>query len=369
MLIDAGGSSIHIGIMTALMLGGASFTQLFFAPFISSKAYKKGFLIFGIEFRVASLLLLGMMLYFSNSIPKNYIIPLIFILIAMFSLGGAFANISYTDILGKSLLKKSRKPFFSIKQIVSGVIVFLSAILAKKVLVSSVYPTNYANMLFIGFASLAIASIGFFLLKEVVPSKLAIHNTTHFIQLIRGEFKSNTRIKYFLGFINTAGISIAFLPFALLFAKERYHIDNELTGSFLLFKVIGVVSTGILLYLIAGKFKYRHLLYVNGLLTLGMPLFLLLFVGASNIYILFLIGGIVFAIYNVTMNGILLEVSGTGNRALYTGIAGAGNIIPALFPLISGWLIGKLGFEYFLSLFILIIITSFYFIYKIDCKK
>jgi len=65
----------------------------------------------------------------------------------------------------------------------------------------------------------------------------------------------------------------------------------------------------------------------------------------------------------------LLEISGTENRALYTGIAGAGNILPALFPLGGGWIIEKMGYPVFFALFLLIVLISVFFIYKMDCKK
>ncbi len=125
MLVDAGGSAVQIGILTAIMLGGSSFTQLIYAPFISNFNYKKNFLLLGINSRIFSLLGLGIMLYFSSLIDKTNIIWMIFLLITVFSFGGAFANVSYTDILGKSILQKSRKPFFSIKQLITGVILFV----------------------------------------------------------------------------------------------------------------------------------------------------------------------------------------------------------------------------------------------------
>ena len=84
---------------------------------------------------------------------------------------------------------------------------------------------------------------------------------------------------------------------------------------------------------------------------------------------IFVVGGIILAAYGITMNGVLLEVSGTSNRALYTGIAGAGNILPALFPLLGGWIIKAFGFQLFWILFMAIIATSLFFIYKIDCRK
>ncbi|MEA3420608.1 MAG: hypothetical protein U9Q97_02880 [Acidobacteriota bacterium] len=83
----------------------------------------------------------------------------------------------------------------------------------------------------------------------------------------------------------------------------------------------------------------------------------------------YLLGGIIFTIHNISINGILLEITNNENRALYTGLSGAGSIIPSIFSFIGGWIITEFGFTLFFVLFILIIFLSFYFIYKIDCKK
>jgi len=368
MMVDAGGSAIQIGILTSIMLGGASFTQLVYAPFISNYHFKKKFLLLGINSRVFSLLGLGLMLYFSNLISESNIIWLIFVLIAIFSFGGAFANVSYTDILGKSVLQSSRKSFFSIRQVITGIILFIAALLAKKVLGLSEYPSNYAYMFLIAFAALFIASFGFWNIKEVTPSRMAVKSPGHFFRLVKNELQQNKKLKYFLGFINTLGISIALLPFVILYAKEFY-TESADTGQFLLYKIVGSVLTGFVLFFLAGRYKYRYLLYGGAILAFVLPLIIMLSPNMPPFVLLFFIGGIIFTAYNISMNGVLLEMSGTENRALYTGIAGAGNIIPALFPLAGGWIIKQFGFQPFFILFMLIVLSSIFFIYKINCKK
>ena len=37
MIIDAGGDSFHIGLLTAIMLGGASLMQIVFSPYLNNK--------------------------------------------------------------------------------------------------------------------------------------------------------------------------------------------------------------------------------------------------------------------------------------------------------------------------------------------
>lgn len=369
MMVESGGTAMHIGILTAIMLGGSSFTQLIFAPFISNYSFKKKFLLLGINSRILALLAIGLMLFFNAYLKDDYRILLIFVFITIFSLGGAFANISYTDIMGKSITQEFRKPFFSIRQVVNGAILLGSVFIARWVLTSSPYPLNYAYMFFIGFGALSIASLGFWNLKETVPSKLSVKSPGHFLQLIRTELKENPKLGNFLGFINTMGISIGLMPFIVLYAKDMFGTASSDTANFLLYKVIGSVFTGLLLFAFARMFRYRYLLYINAVIAFLLPLLIMLVPGQPPFGLLFFIGGIIFATYTISMNGVLLEVSATSNRALYTGIAGAGNILPALFPLFGGWVITQLGFKLFFILYMISIASSIIFIYRLKCER
>jgi len=369
MLIESGGGAIHIGIMTAILLGGSSVTQLFFAPYISNKPYKKKYLLLGINSRIFSLLGLGLILFYLQAQQSVHLIWVIFVLITIFALGGAFANIGYTDILGKSILEEKRKSFLSLKQIIAGIVVLCSVVLARKVLSNASFPLNYAYTFTIGSFGLLIASLGFWNLKEIQPSKLKIKGFKNFIQVLKSELKINPKLSYFLGFVNTQGIAISFLPFLTLYAKETFHTQSNDTAMFLLFKILGIVLVSFLILLWAEKIRYKWLLYGNVLLSLTMVLGTLFISEGIHIKYIFILGGIVYSIFSITMNGVLLEVSGKENRAIYTGFAGAGNIIPAIFPLAAGYLIKTFGFQNFFLLYILIIVFSVFFIFKLKCTK
>ncbi|SHJ72508.1 hypothetical protein SAMN05444280_12756 [Tangfeifania diversioriginum] len=369
MLVEAGGGAIHIGIMTAIMLGGAQFTQLFFAPWLSNKTYKKNYLLFGINTRVFALAGLGALLFFLQSSTSGFMLGLMFLFITLFSFTGAFANISYFDILGKSINPEKRKTFFSARQIISGSIVLGAAFLARRVLVIRDFPVNYSFMFFIGATLLLIASLGFWNLKETVPSTLKISSLKGFLKVLKKEIRENRQLIWFLGFINTQGIAVSFLPFVVLYAKEIFAAKSTDTGTFLLFKVIGIVFISALVLMGAKKLKYNLLLYSNVGLSLILGMMPLFITDISWLKYIFVMGGLVYALYTMTMNGLLLEISGNENRALYTGFAGAGNILPALFPLVAGTIIELLGFQAFFVLFMIIISLAAFFIFKIDCKR
>ena len=241
--------------------------------------------------------------------------------------------------------------------------------MAKKVISSTEFPNNYAYAIFIGFFALSIASLGFWNIKEKIPATLPIRNFREFINIMRSELRNNPRLGYFLGFVNTQGVVIGFLPFVILYSKEFFQLDSSGTGTLLVYKIIGSLLISIFIFTLSKGIKYRNLLYLNSILAISLPLMILLPDGPPPFNLIFLIGGIVFALYSITMNGVLLEISGNHNRAVYAGFAGAGNIIPALFPLLGGWLIKTVSYESFFILFIVIVVTALFFIYKIKCTK
>jgi len=368
MMIDSGGTSMHVGLMTGILLGGSKFAQLFFASFIHNAPYKKGYLLLGINSRVFSLMALAILFWFSGAIEGDHVIGIIFILISIFSVSGAFANISYTDILGKSVLPDSRKSYFSIRQVISSIGMFISAFLAASVLSGPDYPLNYSALFGIAALALGIATMGFWNLREVAASQTRISSPGKFAAVIRQEMKQNKRFRYYLMLVNTQGVVLSLMPFLLLYAKQQYGSGNDVVGHFLLYKVTGGVIIGSLLFWFSRRVRYQNMLYLTSLLALIIPVYVMLEPGASLFALSFLAAGIAFTLHNISINGVLLEVSNNENRALYTGLSGAGNILPAVFPLLGGWIVQQYGFSLFFYLFMAITAASLYFIYRLQCR-
>lgn len=369
MMVDAGGTSLHIGILTAIMVGGGKIAQLIFAPFLSNKSLKKKYLLIGINTRVLALLGIGFLFIFSDLVGSGFIITAIFVLIFLFAISGGFANINYTDILGKSILQSKRKPFFSIKQVVTSLGVLVSAYFARNILRTHSYPNNYAIMFIIATTLLGFATLGFWKIKEVTAEKLRIQNFKEFLEITINEFKDNRRLSSYLIILNTQGLTLIIMPFLILYAKETFGAGNSAIGNYLLLKVVGGVLTGSLLFYYAKQIRYHYLLYLTSFLGILLPISLIIFPGKILFPYIFLLGGVVYAFHRVIISGILLEVTNNKNRAFYTGLSGAGNLLPVIFPLFGGLIINIFGFNIFFLLIIFVLTSSFYFIYKLNCQK
>ena len=159
------------------------------------------------------------------------------------------------------------------------------------------------------------------------------------------------------------------MPFLILFAKDKFGLTFELIGNFLLFRTIGMLFASLGFYKTAHKIDYKILFKFSLIVGTLLPVTALFLSNNQFFYqLLFILSGIFVAIYRISYNGVLLEISTNENRALYTGIVGAGSVVPVIFPLIGSWVINYFGFSTFFILFMLIISFSLYFIFKLDCQ-
>ncbi len=367
MLIKAGGNEIHLGFMTAIMMGGSSFLQLIFAGFISHRPRKKKFLLWGINLRIIALFALALLFFYSDLLTNKLLIIFIFVFISQFSLSGAFANISYVDIVGKSIQGSKRKTFISAKQIVFSLGIFISAVAAQQLLVRLNFPNNYSILFFLAATLLLIASLGFWRLNETPTEGHQKNSLLTFFALIPSSVKSNKNLKYYLLLTNSLGLGLSVLPFIIYLAKNNFGLSGAVIGNFLLFKTLGMLSAGFFLLKFSKRFQYRDLLLVSLVLAAAIPIAALLLQNSPNAYsLIFIFSGFFTATYKTAMEGILLAISTDDNRATYAGISGAGNILTTIFPLTAGFLLKAVGYTPVFVGVSLLVLASLVFVVKID---
>lgn len=370
MLIKAGGNAILLGILTTIMIGGSRIMKIVFGGYLSNKTRKKSPLLLGINLRVLSLLLLAFLLFKSEIFSNSTIIILIFMLISIFSFSGSFASISYVDIIGKSIIDTKRKHFFSLKQTISSIGIFGSAIMVRALLKKFSYPVNYGISLLVAGILLFVASLGFWKIKEVIVEIKKRRRFREYIKIIPQEISKNSNLKNYLFIINLLGLGLSFIPFVILFAKKNFELSYGLIGNILLYKIIGMLVTSFVLYKISNKIDYKKLLYFSFTIGISLPIFTLIFSHNYFMYqLIFIFAGVFLSSYNIAKSGILVEISNNENRATYTGISGAGSFLPTLFPLLTGILITILGYYFTFILVLLIIASSVIFINNLKCKK
>jgi len=371
-LLSVGGTEIHLGFLTAIMLGGSKFTQIFFGDFLSNRTTKKPYLLFGINARVFSLAALAVILQQSTALIQNMLIFFIFVLITVFSLSGAFASVAYTDLLGKSIQQAERKRFFVTKQTITSIGILFSALFVRKLLIMYPFPVNYSMLFYAASGLLLIASGGFWLLTE----KAAVKEEKRYHIFGKGEnvitiIKNDSNLFYYLLLSNSVSISIAIIPFYIALARTTFRLTSQAIGNYLVFQIIGMIISNFFWMRIIKKTQtYKSILYVYILLNIFLPVYALITTNNHIFFVsVFFFTGFSLTAYEIVMSGMLVEISTNDNRALYTGISGTGNILSAIFPIISGVLVAQIGYVIVLLFSSLLISFGFVFAKRIHCHS
>lgn len=370
MLLKLGADSVHLGILTAIMIGGASFMQLVFSLMLQPAIFKKKWLITGIYIRVMMLIALAMLFLISSKMSFFWLLVLVYLFISIFSFSGSFASVSYMDIIGKTINKEIRKKFFSLKQVINGVGVLISAFAAGWVLKNIDYPDNFFRLFLIAAALLFLASFGFWYLSEKTPSGVNIRGIKSFNDNMLREIKSNLNLRYYLLIINTLGVGLSIVPFLIMLAKSQQGLSFDKIGSFLIYQTIGMISGSLILYFGADKFKYQKVLFFDVFLSVAILILALILKNNPNYFsYIFILTGLFASTYKVVNQGILVEISSNTNRTLYTGIAGAGNLFPMLVPVLMGVLWKLFNIETIFISVIIIVLLGLIPVFKLKCKS
>jgi Na+/melibiose symporter-like transporter len=148
----------------------------------------------------------------------------------VFSFSGAYANISYTDIMGKVILPEKRKKLLVVKQLISSVGVIVSALLVKVILSRVSYPANYSLLFILAGLLLLLGTIGFWMILEPAapaPIRTPLHEKYREFWKV---LKEDPNFRKYLFLINTSGVIVSTLPFLLLYGKSRFTVDGGMTA-------------------------------------------------------------------------------------------------------------------------------------------
>jgi len=361
-------SKIIFGAIFSVILSVPLIFNVIFGHYLSSKKYKKKYLLIGINLRAFSFLGMAFFTFtYANREPFLVIFSLFF-WVFIFSFSGGFAGIVYTDLIGKSLKKGERGKLYAFKQFFSSVGFLIGGlIIAYAFNVSNIsYPNNYALILFMGFVGLSGA---FWHIKES-PSKIEHQESFFvFIKKIPSVLKSDKSFSRFILVENLTSFNLMILPFYIVFAQE---IFDEILLSFYLFAVIGgSIVSNIFWGMISKKFDSKRVVELCILVGALIPILSILmsFLGPYYFSIIFILVGFVRSGRVVGFDPYLLDIAPEMQRSCYLGIRGTLSILIILLPLLGGLFIELIGYSVTFVMVSIVMFLAFFLLMDKNVEK
>ncbi|MDC7227750.1 MAG: MFS transporter [Spirochaetales bacterium] len=339
LIIQSGGSDIHIGILTTIMIGLPLISQLLFSPFLQSRKQKKPFLLAGIYARMSAFYLIGFLLFSSEAFSTGFILLMVYVGLILFTLSGAFAGITYVSLIGSTIPQSLRSRFFLNKQFFWSIGVFLSGLLTRYIISAENGMSRYGLLFTMAASMLALASAGFWMIREQPvdnieskPVRISIFSSMFTI------LKNDRTFRNYAITANLLSSSIVLIPFYMKIFMSTYPIDNNFIGTIVLLQTGGMILANLIWPRVVKPLGFKGMMRIQSVMGFTMPLLLTAAVGVGLsyqvIYVIAPLLGAMAGAQKMSGEAVLVQISPDDKRALYSGIYGALNLTSAIFPLL-----------------------------------
>jgi MFS family permease len=339
---DLTGSTIWVGGLSTVLTVAGVLPQLFVARLIEPRPRKMPYLLLAIYLRVLSWGTLAWLVHAIGARDPDLLAWALVGLLTLFYAGGGLGGVPYTDIIGKVIPPHRRGAFFGGKEALAGPLAVGAALLARHVLVATPYPDNYALLFGLAAAGLAVASLGFWLIREPAhPGRASAPSPwrdygAHLLQVAR-QLKPLVVVQLLTGF------SLMALPFYVVYARDSLAAPADAVGWFLLTQVLGGVIANLFWARLVDRAGSRTMLTfcaITAALTPLLAIFLARW-GWQGLLPVFFLAGATFNGRKVGFQSALLELAPSAERPTYSALNAALALPVAFLPLLAGLLLSQ----------------------------
>jgi len=369
LILRVGGGAIHVGIVSAIVIGIPVVTKLFFSSFLSSQRIKKPYLLLGVDSRILALISISITLYWYENFSFTVLILLLYLELLIFSVGGAFANLPYVYLLG-SFKRETRIKFFTRRPIIMSVGMFLSVFIARYILSKWEYPTQYVILFALSASFLLIASLGLRSVKEEPATSITKVPALVIIKDIPNLLRKDKNFFSFLIYSNIMGAALALIPFYIGYAKNVFIMDSTILGYVLLVQITGMFVASFIFPKLIKQNGFKEVLKFRIIIHFILPLLAILIANTGSLLgylIIFFFIGFALSSRMVSEEAVLIELSNEDNRVIYTALACSLNIAIIVAPLVMGVLISILGYTLVFIISALITLIAFPVLRSLKC--
>lgn len=346
LIVQLTGSTIWVGGLSTVLTVAGTIPQIFVARWLEPKKRKMPYLMLAIYLRVASWGVLAWMIHAIGADQPNLIAWSLLVLLTVFYAGGGLGNVPFTDIIGKVIPLPRRGAFFGWRGALAGPLSVGAAMLAQRILANVDYPDNYALLFGLAAALLALASLGFWVIREP-DSDVKDLRPQAWSAYWRDVSRASLHLKPLVITELLTGFSLMALPFYVVYAKADLGAPlAAATGWYLIAQVGGGVVSNLLWARLVDKRDSRAMLFICALVAAITPLLAILVSpwGWEALIPIFFLAGSTFNGRRVGFQTMLLELAPDAQRGTYAGINALFSLPIAFLPLAAGALLKVISY-------------------------
>ncbi|PMQ01396.1 MAG: MFS transporter [Dictyoglomus sp. NZ13-RE01] len=307
--------------------------------------------------------------YFFMALISFFVVPyspklalylaLLMLGIATFSMG--FLGPPWMSMIEKVIHPSKRGTFFAVGNGIGALMGVGGAYLARYFLSSYPFPKNFGYSFLCASIALLISFI-FLALTREEPDKEA-KDDVRFSEYIKG-IKFVIRDENFRSYIVyriLSALAWGYSSFIVVYAIDRFSIPDKIAADFTGLFLISQGISSFFLGPLGDRWGHKIILSLGKILNILALSFLLLSKNPSNIYIVYILIGIINSVGMVGDSAITLDLSPRERKELYIGVLNVA-ISPFSFlsPLLAGKIADSMGYENLFLISLVITLISLY---------
>ena len=349
------GSDFVVGLASAMRRAGGDLPQLPMAALLESRVYKLNIYIGANAVRMGLVWVFVPVLALFGVGHPSLVLAAFVMMFGVSSLVGGIAGAPFVDIVGKTVPKRSRGPYYALRAFFGAGLSILAGLVVRWILAEEGYafPTSYVILFLLAAGFMTLGIVCFAMVREPPGRPSATRRT--FAGVLREIPVILRRDPNFRRLLFTqilaAGIGFS-LPFYVVLARESFGAAESASGIFLMAQTLGATLTT----LAWGRVSARHGNRLLVLLVTGaqaaIPIYALTLifgfseelmggsewiVTASFAPVFFLMGGAMSGAM-IGFTSFLLDIAPEERRPTYVGISNTAMGCASLFPALGGML-------------------------------
>lgn len=239
-----------VGLMATLQNVGQFIPQLYTAYLIDGRSRKKPWLVAIITIRFLALALLAWLTFQFGLTRPGLVLTAIIALFGLFSFIGGMGTVVYADIFARAIPARRRGRFSGAKQLFGYLLAILAGLVVKWILGQPdllPFPTNYALILALSAGTLAVALIGFILIKEPPsPTERLLSSPRALLPVSMRLLKHSGNLRLLLLTQSLTVLSLALAPFFVVYARNDLGVPLAAIGLYLSLQMVGAAGSNVL---------------------------------------------------------------------------------------------------------------------------
>lgn len=356
-ITQLGGSSLLVGLMSAIYNGGWFIPQFLISHRLQQLPLKKPVYAGAAAVRIFCWMLIVPATYFLGGSNPTLLLVIFFVLMTVYSLAAGVAGNPFMAIVAKIIPMPRRGSFFGWREFTGTGMGLLAGYLVAVALSAErglVFPNNFALLFLVALGAVGAGLILFTLVRE--PRETITTKALSFVEQVgaaRGIVAHNHHYRKYLmtRFVLAAGDLAT--PFYAIYATRELGAPNSIVGFYIAVTTVSALGSTILLSYLSDRHKLNWVLMTAASATALIPLLALLFgvIGHGDTIafafgVIFLVYGVARTAANIAFPTYLLNLAPPEQRMLYIGFTNTALGVATFIPVIGGMVLDLFGFTF-----------------------